>query len=303
MALLNYSKKEINAKIVYYGPGLSGKTTNIQYIYKKLKPEHKGKLMTLATQTDRTLFFDFLPVELGEIKGLKTRFQIYTVPGQVYYNATRKLVLKNVDGIVFVADSQKKMLNENIESLKNLEDNLRFYNRSLKDIPLVFQYNKRDMPDILSIDELQQALNKYNVPYFEAVAHTGQGVLQTLTTVSKLVLQKLRTTTEFTRVDAQAGAPVEAKPVAEEEKAEVVAEQEEAVEVEPVPASVESEVLAQSAQTKELELSGAKSRGDTLDIEPGSPERVSDNTFRIPLRVRTADGSVKTVSITITIGD
>jgi len=300
MALLNYSKKEINAKIVYYGPGLSGKTTNIQYIYKKLKPEHKGKLMTLATQTDRTLFFDFLPVELGEIKGLKTRFQIYTVPGQVYYNATRKLVLKNVDGIVFVADSQKKMLNENIESLKNLEENLRFYNRSIKDLPVVFQYNKRDLPDILSVEELQRALNKYNFPYFEAVAHTGQGVLQTLTTVSKLVLQKLRTSTDFTRVESQPS--VETPEQAKEAPAQVVSSAgEEVVEAEPVPAGMEGEVVQSVTATKTTEVLGSRLDDAGSGVEVGSVERISERTFKIPIKIKMENGRTRTISITLTL--
>lgn len=298
MALLNYQKKEINAKIVYYGPGLSGKTTNIQYIYKKLKPEHKGKLMTLATQTDRTLFFDFLPVELGEIKGLKTRFQIYTVPGQVYYNATRKLVLKNVDGIVFVADSQKKMLNENIESLKNLEENLRFYNRNIRDIPVVFQYNKRDLPDILSVEELQQALNKFNFPYFEAVAHTGQGVLQTLTTISKLVLQKLRTTTEFTRVDT---AQVSEERKGEEIPSESVQEAE--VVVEPVTPRAEEKVTPSATVVKTVEVGDvAPQKGDS-GVEVGTPEKISEKIFKIPIRLKMDDGRVRQLNITISFED
>ena len=192
MAVIDQKKKEISAKIVYYGPGLSGKTTNIHFIHSKLKPEHRGKLMTLATQTDRTLFFDYLPVELGEVRGMKTRFQIYTVPGQVFYNATRKLVLKNVDGIVFVADSQKRLMNENIDSLSNLEANLKFYNKKLEDIPIIFQYNKRDLPEIVSLEELQQKLNKLGVPYQEAVASEGKNVLSTLTMISRMVLQKQR---------------------------------------------------------------------------------------------------------------
>ncbi len=303
MALLNYQKKEINAKIVYYGPGLSGKTTNIQFIYKKLKPEHKGKLMTLATQTDRTLFFDFLPVELGEIKGLKTRFQIYTVPGQVYYNATRKLVLKNVDGIVFVADSQRKMLNDNIESLKNLEDNLRFYNRNLKDIPIVFQYNKRDLPDILSIDELQQALNKYNFPYFEAVAHTGQGVLQTLTTVSKLVLQKLRTSTDFTKVETQPVSAEEVRQAKEEPQPATEVASEVEVEVEPVPSGVESKVIPSVPLSKDLEITANSPKRADSEVEVGSPERISDKIFKIPVKLTLENGKVRRLNITITFED
>jgi mutual gliding-motility protein MglA len=200
MALLNYKKKEINAKIVYYGPGLSGKTTNIQFIHTKLRPDHKGKLMTLATQTDRTLFFDFLPVELGEIRGLKTRFQLYTVPGQVFYNATRKLVLKGVDGVVFVADSNPANLADNIESLKNLEQNLAFHGHDIRAIPLVIQYNKRDLANAMPIAELEERLNVYGAAYTEASAGIGKGVLETLTRVSKLVLQTLRTSHNVTRV-------------------------------------------------------------------------------------------------------
>ena len=148
MALVNYNQREISAKLVYYGPGLSGKTTNIQFIHKKLRSEHRGKLMSLATKTDRTLFFDFLPVDLGEIQGFKTRFHLYTVPGQVFYNATRKLVLKNVDGVVFVADSQAHRMGSNIESLKNLEENLAEYGKDLQSMPFILQYNKRDLPHV-----------------------------------------------------------------------------------------------------------------------------------------------------------
>lgn len=201
MALLNYKKKEINAKIVYYGPGLSGKTTNIQFIHSKLRPDHRGKLMTLATQTDRTLFFDFLPVELGEIRGLKTRFQLYTVPGQVFYNATRKLVLKNVDGVVFVADSDPAQLADNLESFKNLEQNLTFHGRDIHEIPLVIQFNKRDLPNAMSLAEMQSKVNIYGLAHSEASAGTGgNGVLETLTLISKMVLQRLRDAQNITRV-------------------------------------------------------------------------------------------------------
>lgn len=191
MAILSKTTKEIKAKIVFYGPGLGGKTTNIQYIFKKMRPDHRGPLTTLSTKRDRTLYFDFLPVELGDIKGFKTRLHIFTVPGQVFYNATRKAVLKDVDGIVFVADSEVKMQDENIRSLKNLEDNLREYNLALKDIPHIMQYNKRDLPEIMSIEEMHRDLNKNNVPFFEACATTGSGVLNTLKLISKMVLKKL----------------------------------------------------------------------------------------------------------------
>jgi len=202
MALLNYAKREINAKVVYYGPGLCGKTTNIQYVHTKLNPDSRGKLLSLATQTDRTLFFDFLPVELGDIKGFKTRFHLYTVPGQVFYNATRKMVLKGVDGIVFVADSQRDMLDANLESFQNLKDNLEEYNLSIDTIPYVIQFNKRDLPGVMSTDELESALNFDKVPTFAASALDGKGVLPTLTTVCKMVLRKLRTTQGLSNEDS-----------------------------------------------------------------------------------------------------
>lgn len=205
MAVIDYDKKEVNAKIVYYGPGLSGKTSNIHYIYSKLMSQHRGELMTLSTKSHRTLFFDFLPVELGEVKGLNTRFFLYTVPGQVFYNNLRQQVLKDVDGIVFVADSQEKIKNENIQSFKNLEENLAEQGRSLKDIPYVIQYNKRDMPDIMSLEDLHRQLNKYNAPFFESVALNGDGVLKTLTTISKMVLKQLREGGTLQTKDAQEG--------------------------------------------------------------------------------------------------
>jgi len=192
MALINYASREINAKIVYYGPGLGGKTTNIKYIYTKLNPSIKGKLISLATELDRTLFFDFLPVDLGTIRGFKTRFHLYTVPGQVFYNASRKLILRGVDGIIFVADSQIERFDENIGSLDNMMDNLKTYNLFLEKIPFVLQYNKRDLPNITSVDELQKIMNLQNThPYFEAVATQGIGVFETLKEVCKHVLKNL----------------------------------------------------------------------------------------------------------------
>ncbi len=191
MSLINYSSREINVKIVYYGPGLCGKTTNIQYIYNKVTPETKGKLITLATEMDRTLFFDFLPLELGKVKGFKTRFHLYTVPGQVYYDASRKLILRGVDGIVFVADSQTLRYDANIESLYNLHENLAEYNLKLEEIPFIIQYNKRDLPDTISVDDLQQELNPRAYPSYEAVATDGIGVFDTLKSVAKSVLRNL----------------------------------------------------------------------------------------------------------------
>src|SRR5687767_11299114 len=224
MSLINYASREINCKLVYYGPGLGGKTTNLEYIYEKVAPASKGKMISLATETERTLFFDFLPVDLGTVKGFKTRFHLYTVPGQVYYNASRKLILKGVDGIVFVGDSQMERMEANQEAMQNLYDNMAEYGYDLTKLPFVIQYNKRDLPNAAPVKELQAAMNpgwevtdpaKQRVTpdpyhagenlieqnaegvwveraqYFEAVAVTGEGVFETLKAVSKLVLKSL----------------------------------------------------------------------------------------------------------------
>src|ERR671922_1536253 len=175
MTFINYASREINCKIVYYGPGLCGKTTNLQHIYDKTNPNAKGKLISLATETDRTLFFDFLPLELGTVRGFKTRFHLYTVPGQVFYDASRKLILKGVDGVIFVADSQIERLEANQESVENLRTNLAEQGYSLEKIPYVIQYNKRDLPNAVTLEELRQVLNPQNVPDYEAVARTGVG--------------------------------------------------------------------------------------------------------------------------------
>ncbi len=192
MSFINYASREINCKIVYYGPGLCGKTTNLQYVYQKTAPEAKGKMISLATETERTLFFDFLPLALGEIRGFKTRFHLYTVPGQVFYDASRKLILKGVDGVVFVADSQEERMEANIESLDNLAFNLKEQGYDLAKIPFVVQYNKRDLPNVVPTDELRQELNPGGVPDFEACAATGEGVFETLKAVAKLILIDLK---------------------------------------------------------------------------------------------------------------
>lgn len=192
MSFINYASREINCKIVYYGPGLCGKTTNLQFIYNKTAQDAKGKMISLATETERTLFFDFLPLALGEIRGFKTRFHLYTVPGQVFYDASRKLILKGVDGVVFVADSQEERLDANIESLENLKDNLEEQGFQLEKLPFVIQYNKRDLPNCTSIEELRNLLNPDNVPDMEACASGGEGVFETLKAVAKLVLIDLK---------------------------------------------------------------------------------------------------------------
>jgi mutual gliding-motility protein MglA len=192
MSFINYMAREINCKIVYYGPGLCGKTTNLQYIYERTNPEAKGKMISLATETERTLFFDFLPLSLGEIRGFKTRFHLYTVPGQVFYDASRKLILKGVDGVIFCADSQIERLEANQESLDNLRTNLAEQGYSLEKIPYVIQYNKRDLPNVVAVEELRELLNPMHVPDYESVARTGVGVFDTLKAVSKLVLTELK---------------------------------------------------------------------------------------------------------------
>lgn len=192
MSFINYSSREINCKIVYYGPGLCGKTTNLQYVYNKTAPEAKGKMISLATETERTLFFDFLPLSLGEIRGFKTRFHLYTVPGQVFYDASRKLILKGVDGVVFVADSQEERMEANLESMDNLRTNLTEQGYDLDKIPFVIQYNKRDLVNASSLEELRRLLNPQQVPDFEAVATNGVGVFDTLKAIAKLVLTELK---------------------------------------------------------------------------------------------------------------
>jgi len=192
MSFVNYSSREINTKIVYYGPGLCGKTTNLQHIFNKTNPQARGKMISLATETERTLFFDFLPLSLGEIRGFKTRFHLYTVPGQVFYDASRKLILKGVDGIVFVADSQVERMEANMESFENMKINLKEQGYELDRIPYVIQYNKRDLPNAAPVEEMRKLLNIKNVPDFEAVARAGDGVFDTLKNICRLVIIELR---------------------------------------------------------------------------------------------------------------
>lgn len=192
MSFINYSAREINCKIVYYGPGLGGKTTNLQYIYRKTAPEAKGKMISLATETERTLFFDFLPLSLGTIRGFKVRFHLYTVPGQVFYDASRKLILRGVDGIVFVADSQVERMEANIESIENLKANVAEQGLDLEKMPLTIQFNKRDLPNVIAVEEMNRVLNPNGHPWFESVARDGMGVFDTLKDVARQILLHLK---------------------------------------------------------------------------------------------------------------
>ena len=192
MTFINYASREINCKIVYYGPGLCGKTTNIQWIYEQANPEKRGKLVSLATETDRTLFFDFLPLDMGTIKGFKVRFHLYTVPGQVFYDASRKLILRGCDGIIFVADSQRARMEANIESIANLATNLRENGFDIRTIPYVLQFNKRDMPSAASLTDLERLLRFRNEPMVEAVANQGIGVIDTLKAAARQILMELQ---------------------------------------------------------------------------------------------------------------
>lgn len=192
MSFINYSAREISCKIVYYGPGLCGKTTNLHYIYKKVNPDSKGKMISLATKTERTLFFDFLPLALGSIKGFKVRFHLYTVPGQIFYDASRKLILRGIDGVIFVADSQVERTEANLESLDNLIKNLKEQGFELEKLPYVIQYNKRDLPNTVPVEEMERTLNPRKVPCYEAVAPKGEGVFETLKEVAKMVIMELK---------------------------------------------------------------------------------------------------------------
>lgn len=192
MSFINYNAKEIHCKVVYYGPSLGGKTTNIQWVYQKTAEDQKSKLVALNTDIERTLFFDFLPLNVGDIRGFKTRFHLYTVPGQVVYDASRKLILKGLDGVIFVADSQIERMDENLESLRNLERNLEQQGYDIREIPLIMQYNKRDLPNVASLAELRSALNPYNAPEIESCASEGKGVFESLKTVSKSIIHVLK---------------------------------------------------------------------------------------------------------------
>src|SRR5258705_1684976 len=210
MVQINFAQKQVNAKIVYYGPGMSGKTTNLEVVHQRAPTANRGDLTNISPDGDRTLFFDFMPLDLGTVGGMRTCFQIYPVPGQVYYNSTRKLVLQGVDGVVFVADSSASMVQENLESLKNLEQNLNEYGKSLATLPHIIQFNKRDLPDAMTVDELNQLLNSHGAPCFEAIANTGQGVFPTLKALAARVLETIHTGARPGTAGPQTAAPLPA---------------------------------------------------------------------------------------------
>jgi signal recognition particle receptor subunit beta len=280
MAVINYSKKEISAKIVYYGPSLCGKTTNIQAIYQSIKPDQKGKLVSLATEADRTLFFDFLPIEIANVRGFKTRLHFYTVPGQVFYNSTRRAVLTGVDGLVFVADSQRDKMEENVENLANLEENLNYYGKSIKTIPLVIQYNKRDLPDVIPVAEMNQVLNPDGYPYVEAVATTGEGVLETLTKVTKMVLQHIEKGTSGKQPSMAPPRPTPMAPPAPERPSEAAPHARESVQ----PHQPVYEEMTHEMQRLEHTSEIAGGRIQIFGI--GNAEIVSVNAISIPLRLK-----------------
>ena len=215
MVQINFAQKTVNVKVVYYGPGMSGKTTNLEVVHQRAPDTNHGELTSISTDGDRTLFFDYMPLELGTVAGMRTCFQIYTVPGQVYYNSTRKLVLQGVDGVIFVADSSASMLDQNLESLRNLEENLNEYGKSLATMPHVIQWNKRDLPDAMSVEELERHLNHHGAQTFEGVANTGQGVFPTLKAMAAVVLKSIIQETGGAQAGANAGAAaVPAAPTA-----------------------------------------------------------------------------------------
>ena len=275
MALFNYATRELSAKIVYYGPGLSGKTTNIEMVHKILRPEQKGRLISLPTETDRTLFFDFLPIDLGLIKGFKVRFHLYTVPGQVFYNATRRLVLQGVDGVVFVADSQREMMNSNMESLKNLMDNLSTYGKKLEELPFVLQYNKRDLKNVASVGEMDKSLNFLRVPTYEAVAPSGKGVTETLVAISRRVFANLRKTLLMpgemaAHEDIGELADARIQKTFSTQEAEALEEISDVEEIRVLPTPVPAEVQTEVTTGHTAEVTTQAARSTEVEMEPTS---------------------------------
>jgi mutual gliding-motility protein MglA len=289
MAVINYLKKEISAKIVYYGPSLCGKTTNIQSIYTGITPEQKGKLVSLATEADRTLFFDFLPIEIANVKGFKTRLHFYTVPGQVYYNSTRRAVLTGVDGLVFVADSQRDKMEENIESLNNLEENLNYYGKTIKTLPLVIQYNKRDLQDVISVAEMNQMLNPDGYPSTESVATSGAGVLETLTLITKMVLRHIEKGASNQQQRLQPGFQASRPEITEPVKENLASAAELSDRTESGTGAAGKTIPEDSAvhaQERPVQSSTAFSGGRVRIISTGTPSIISANPFSLPIKLK-----------------
>ncbi len=259
MVQINFAQKQVSAKIVYYGPGMSGKTTNLEVIHQRAPEQNKGELTSISTDGDRTLFFDFMPLDLGTVAGMKTSFQIYTVPGQVYYNSTRKLVLQGVDGVVFVADSSAAMMEENLESLRNLEENLNEYGKSLASLPHVIQFNKRDLPDALSVEQLSQALNVHGAPCYEAIANTGQGVFPTLKALAACVLESIHANSAAARGGAAPAGAARPQPAPQAPLPQAAARQAPlsmAQQSAPAPVAAAAQPVAQAASAR---------------VQPGAP--------------------------------
>ena len=270
MAILNYAAREMTAKIVYYGPGLSGKTTTIQYIHSKISPKSKGKLVSLATETDRTLFFDFFPVEFGQIGGFKVKFNFYTVPGQVFYNTTRKLVLKGADGVVFVADSQPGMMEQNQESLDNLKENLKAHGIDWENVPFIIQYNKRDIPGAIAADEMRRTLNPKGLPDFETVATTGPGVMEAMKAICRLVLEDIQKKQQKATGARPAAQPVPPRPAGMGKAEETAVPPGPSAEVSRVPDRPEAPAApprtAGVERNLHIPLKGPGSRGVVLSV-------------------------------------
>jgi signal recognition particle receptor subunit beta len=285
MAFFNYSTMQMTAKIVYYGPGLCGKTTNLQFIYDHTTNESRGDMVSLETQTDRTLFFDLLPMEVGSIAGFKTRIQLYTVPGQVFYNTTRKLVLKGVDGVVFVADSQRPMMSANREALDNLAENLSSLGLSIDSVPLVLQFNKRDLPDTATVDELRDLLHRHSWPMFEASAITGMGVVETLRGISKLTLLSLRKQLEASAAGHQPKATPPAQPPAAAQAPSRAAAMPAVAQAPPLPSPAPAAVPVPQPPPKPQPVTVSRDLRVELDPAGGVARRA-----RIGLRLENAQG-------------
>ncbi|GAB4258814.1 MAG: hypothetical protein Kow0054_22280 [Deferrisoma sp.] len=286
MAIFNYAARELTAKIVYYGPGLSGKTTSIQYIHSRISPKNRGKLVSLATETDRTLFFDFFPVDFGTVGGFRVKFNFYTVPGQVFYNTTRKLVLKGADGVVFVADSQPGMMEQNLESLENLKENLKAHGIDWETVPFVIQYNKRDIPGALPIEELRRHLNPRGVPDFATTATTGEGIMEAMKTICKMVLEDIQ------KKQRRGAGKAPAKPAPAAQPAEPRAE-------EPAPPKVEDirEVQARAARKAAEAPTPGVERTLVVPVQGGGRSQVQ---VAIPLELEIQEG-VEAVQIQVQV--